>query len=347
MAANLSYSFIVHPRSIQDLYEWGPGAFLRAQSQNDEEFIQKCSSFPPLKLATLFQGFSSFQGEVITISRMPERMMLPETFDDILQALKLAFISGSKVVGLGALTSPICGGGSKLLKHLPDSGVTLTNGNAYTAAIASHNVLDAIQCFNLDTKATVAVIGCTGSVGMAATEILSKSDLPLILYARSLQRAASLLKDLPSPHQFVNDPTHFPNADIILILGNVPESFFAPEYLKKGAVLIDCTQPTVISTTRFPQYQQKDISVFSGGIVEIPNFHCTYDFRLQGKNRAFACLAETYLFALEGITTHSVGRASSLFAESIEKKAIQRGFKAVPLIKNALLTQNHNLAKSA
>ena len=69
-----------------------------------------------------------------------------------------------------------------------------------------------------------------------------------------------------------------------------------------------------------------------GGRVRIPGYHSTYDFGLEDSADTFACLAETYLFAREGIWEHSVGAPQPEFARRLERAASRHGVQPCCLV---------------
>jgi predicted amino acid dehydrogenase len=71
--------------------------------------------------------------------------------------------------------------------------------------------------------------------------------------------------------------------------------------------------------------------VVQGGLVTIPGYHCATDFRLPDRRSVLACLAETFVFAREGIREHSVGKAPIELALHIESVARRHGVQPRPL----------------
>jgi fatty aldehyde-generating acyl-ACP reductase len=68
--------------------------------------------------------------------------------------------------------------------------------------------------------------------------------------------------------------------------------------------------------------------VLEGGLVRIPAYRSTYDMGTPSRLDTFACLAETYLFARQGIRGHSVGRPSVELAEAMDRAAQLHGITA-------------------
>src|SRR5215218_2369297 len=182
------FAFVVHPRSIDDLFRQGLGVFLRRFSTNDVELVTKVSSLPAIVLGEISFGFAPIRGELICVMRMPEMMQGRSAAKAVQEACTLAAQRGARVIGLGALTAPVTGGGRLLLRGLA-RGTTLTNGNAFTAIVIRRNVVEAAAALGLGTDARVAVIGCTGSVGELASRLLAEAGFGLTLIGRSEAKA--------------------------------------------------------------------------------------------------------------------------------------------------------------
>jgi predicted amino acid dehydrogenase len=325
------FTFLVHPRDVEDACRSGPGAFLRHYSADEEQFRRKLHGIPPLVLADIRFGFDAVRGELISVSRLPQELSGADGAQAVLAAVEVALRRGSEVIGLGALTSPATGGGLMLLAHLP-RGVTLTNGNAYTAAVVRQNVIEASEVLGLGREARVAVVGCTGSVGAPASHLLAEAGFQLVLVGRSVRRAATLLSELAGPAAvFAEGLAALWDTDIVVLLTSDPSARLAPELLRPGSVVIDCAQPANVPTSRYEEFRRQRVTVVEGGVVRIPDYTCGHSFGLGGDEETFACLAETYLFAREGIREHSVGRPSADLARKMERIARRRGVQPRPL----------------
>src|SRR5262249_59928327 len=104
-----------------------------------------------------------------------------------------------------------------------------------------------------------------------------------------------------------------------------------PDEALTSTVVIDCAQPANLSRREAARLRMKGIIVVEGGVVRIAQYACGYDFGLAAPDEAFACLAETYLFAEEGIREHSVGRPTVALAQRLEAAAGRYGITARPL----------------
>jgi fatty aldehyde-generating acyl-ACP reductase len=307
------FAFIIHPRDIQDLYQIGGSALIAEHSADENEFRDKMCSMPPTVVGQVTFGLGAAQGELIVVARMPGQVLRPEGQQQIAEAVRLAADRGAAVVGLGALTAPATRGGTTLLADLP-KGITLTTGNALTAAVACSNVAEAAAAIGRPGSARVAVVGCHGSVGSAASRRLAADGTDLMLIGRTVARIERDLPDLVSRAWVSANLRDIAKADIVLLLTSDPSALLTPDVVRSGSVVIDLAHPVNIPPDHYAEYAARDVAVVQGGLVQIPRYYSTVDFRLPSRRAALACLAETYLFAREGITQHSVGPASAELA---------------------------------
>ena len=312
------FVFLGHPRDRRDLHSIGGSSLIFEHSESEDEFEEKLCSLPPIVVGGITFGFAPISGEMICVMRMPNKILRAR--DAIMDGVQLAADRGAKVVGLGALTAPATRGGRTLLDTLPP-GVTLTNGNAYTAAAARRNVIEAVEYLGLGTDATVAVVGCTGSVGTAASRLLAADGFDLVLVGRTERRVRRELPELVDDHRVTSGQSELKAAHVIVLLTSDPTAHLVPEIVQPGAIVIDLTHPRNIDPSEFPAFLKYDVQVVQGGQVVIPDYHNTMELQLaEGKN-TIACLAETYLFAKEGITEHSVGNPPIELARELDEIA--------------------------
>jgi fatty aldehyde-generating acyl-ACP reductase len=324
------FAFLVHPRDHEEFLTMPGGSLLREYSDSDEEFVYKATSNPPVVCDDVVFMGSAVRGEIVGVPRLPESILTPDGNRAVVEAMNLGVQRGARVIGLGALTAPATAGGRALLRHLPQH-VTLTNGNGLTAAVARRNVLEAAEWSPATGKARVAILGATGSVGQAVSHLLADDGFELILIGPTCERVERLLGDLLDRAVVGRGMAGAAEADIVLSLTNSPSAAIAPKVMRAGAIVIDIAQPHNVDDERVAAFADRDIVVARGGVVRIPGYSCARDFRLVSKRDSFACLAETYLLACEGIREHSVGRPSPTYAKRMDQLAVHHGVVACPL----------------
>ena len=302
-------------------------------SSTVEEFLARVLAQPPVVIGELCFGELLGRGELIGVPCMPEDVLRRAGRRLISEAAQVAMQRGARVIGLGALTAPATRGGVLLAPELPH-GVTVTTGNAYTAVVARDNVLDACAKLGVGRRARVAVVGCTGSVGAAASRLLFECDLDLLLVGRSLRRVEATLPDLLARGATgCEDPAELRSVDVVLLLTSDTTARLRPGVFagrNRPGVVIDVAQPPNVPREARAAFRRHGVVVAEGGVVEGPRLSCTYDLGIE-RNGIFACLAETYLFAREGISRHSIGPASTELAHLLERAAARHRLVTRPL----------------
>lgn len=320
------FTFLVHPRDAEDLHA-APGAPLIAEhSTTEAEFRDKMLSLPPMVVGEVRFGFAPVRGEVVGVFCMPEDILHMQGRREIVAAVELAVGRGSPVIGLGALTAPATRGGAVLVPLVP-KGVTVTTGNAYTAAVAHRNAMTAVAALGRPGPVRVAVVGCTGSVGVATTRLLAGEGLDLVLIGRATYRVHRELPDIAARSIVSEDRRDVSRADVVLLLTGDPTAQLDPDMPRPGSIVIDFSHPFNIPPRDFGRFRERDIRIAQGGLVVIPGYSNSTELRLPDQRCTLACLAETYLFACEGIREHSVGHASVELAIELERIAGRYGVR--------------------
>jgi fatty aldehyde-generating acyl-ACP reductase len=324
------FAFLVHPRDVAEFLRCPGGSLIRRYSESDEEFVRKAMSTPPVVSDEVSFTGSAVCGEIVGIPRLPEAILTPDGCRAVIQAVDVAVGRGAAVVGLGALTAPVTAGGRALLRHVP-SNVTITNGNGLTAAVAHRNVVEAMGWCEAGDGSRVAVLGATGSVGYALSHLLARDGVDLVLIGPTEERVERMFGDLTECAVAASGPMATVDADIVVVLTSDSSAILTPAAVAQGAIVIDLAQPCNIAEDALHGFASRGVTVARGGIVEIPGYSCTRDFGLSSRSRTFACLAETYLLAREGIREHAVGRPSGLYAKRMAEMADRHGVVVCPL----------------
>jgi predicted amino acid dehydrogenase len=325
-----AFVFLTHLRDDDDLDRIGASSFLRRYSDGADDFRRKMGSLPPLVAGEISFGFSPVRGEVVVVMRQPDGLLGPGGGRAVLEGLEVALARGAPVIGLGALIAPATAGGARLVRHLP-AGVTLTNTNAYTAVLVQANVHEAAADLGLGSGARVAVIGCTGSVGVPASRLLADDGFPLVLVGRTVERVRRHLPDLESKVQFAAGLDSALGSDVVVLLTSDESARLTPDHVSPGAVVIDFAQPANVTPAAAAAFERHGVTVVEGGIVRVPDYWCSVDLGLADRADTTACVAEAYLFASEGIQAHSVGRPTTELARRLERVGVRHGVRPQPL----------------
>lgn len=273
-------------------------------------------------------------GWIITVPLGPRGLLRPErTFARarIDAAVDRACRLGAQVVGLGALTAPATGGGRTLARRA-DIGVT--NGNAFTAAMTLLGVERLLDRCPADP--VIAVVGASGSVGRCLTYLLARRGLGrLLLVARNGMRLAALAQECRhgTPIETSTDMGDLRRADLVVLLTSAADAVLRAEHLKRGAVVLDDTQPR--NTDPAILRDRPDVTVVDGGVVEVPAFRLRGNIGLP-PTLVYACLAETMLLGLDGHRGHfSIGAPMVEQADhmlALARRHAQLGFRLAPFL---------------
>jgi len=218
----------------------------------------------------------------------------------LIQAGRIAERLGAGILGLTAFTK-IAGDRGVSVAQALEIGVT--TGNSLTAATAVDGALLGAARMGIDVgQAVVAVIGATGSIGAACSQILARQVGRLILVARSRDRldrlAARLREAAPAPVSVTSDIGQAVGAaEIVITVSSATDVLIQPEDLRPGTVVCDVARPRNVS--RLVYERRHDVLVIDGGVIDVPG---PVDFGLDfgfPPGSCEACMAETILLALE------------------------------------------------
>ncbi|GAB2696392.1 NAD(P)-binding domain-containing protein [Thalassiella azotivora] len=308
----MTFAFLAHPRArlAEDMGRvWSP---LGRVPERVYDTALRRLPVPTLRLATVhLAGRERPEGSVLLVP-FGARHLLADTTEGrrrIGSAVDRAVRDGVDVVGLGALTAPVTAGGTTLAGR---ADVGVTNGNAYTAAVV-HTQLRRLLDDALPGRGgvprpdrSVAIVGATGSVGTALVRLVARGGDAdrLVLVARSAPRLRDLAREVGGAvrTEVSTDVAAAADCAVVVLLTASADAVLEPAHLRRGAVVLDATQPRATSPDLVAA--RPDVLVVDGGLVEVPTL------RLRGGNvglprgRTFACLAETMLLSLAGHRGH-------------------------------------------
>lgn len=334
------FAFLVHPRaSIRDDLRriWAPLGLLP-----DTFYSHLLRNVPLPALPISRVEMADQPGETagwIIIVPLGARQMLEEPRELVQQkvaaAIDKAADLGADVVGLGALTASVTGGGA-LFRERRDIGVT--NGNALTAAMTFDGIVRLIVRAGFRCP-HIALVGATGSVGSAVARLLARRRITdrISLVARTQSRLDALAAEMRQNQPGATISTAqsmdaLRQADLVVLLTSAAEALLRSEHLKPGAIVLDDTQPR--NTHPDLLLERPDVLVVDGGIVAVPGM------RLRGgsiglpRGQAYACLAETMLLARAGHQGHfSLGDPNLAQVDRIAALACrerEQGFDLAP-----------------
>jgi len=201
------------------------------------------------------------------------------------------------LVMLGALTAPVTSAGLWLREN-HEVKIAITTGNTYTAAISIEAAEKAMELSQMEKEKTkMAIVGAAGVIGEAITRYFNEKEFNLILVERDMDRFERLKSKLLNDKYVLTDNlSDIVNADIIITATSHPESLIVPEYLKRGAIVVDVAEPSDV----VPDIEERrpDVISIDGGRVKWGSFNVGMGIGLH-RGTGFACMTEGIMQALE------------------------------------------------
>jgi fatty aldehyde-generating acyl-ACP reductase len=250
-------------------------------------------------------------------------------YNKIVQTGRLAERLGGRILGLLAFTSVIGDGGITVAKHL---SIPVTTGRSLTVAVVIDALEEAARCRGIQMDlSTVAVVGATGSIGSACTELLAPMVAELVLIGPQASRLAEIearARDAGARRVRVSVSVEEAcRADLVLSATSAAGPVIYPEHLKRGAIVCDVARPSDVSP-RVAQ-EREDVLIVEGGVMDVPGVvDFGFDFGLP-PGKAYACMAETMVLALEGrYESYSLGKQIRVEqVREISRLARRHGFR--------------------
>lgn len=233
-----------------------------------------------------------------------------KTLPAIIAAAQSAQEQGAQIVGLGAMTSVVGDAGVTVAKHVD---IPVTTGNTYTVATALEGTRRAAELMGIElARATVAIVGATGSIGKLCAQVMADETERVILAIRDRAKGEALAADLGETHATLEVSDHLadclPLADIVICVSASVDALVQPKHLKRGAVICDVARPRDVSVA--VAQERDDVLVIEGGVVRPPGAQVDLGFNFGfPPGTMYACMAETSLLALAGrFENFSLGR---------------------------------------
>jgi len=327
-----TFAFVIHPPSVEHVRKAYPFTRLMPAAA-----IAALLARTPPFVAGRVRGVRSLTGAELTgylvsCPLMPRQMLEAETetvVGRLLEASRIARRLGAGIMGLGGYTSIVGNKGQLVAARAP---IAVTSGSAGTAWAACTGLLEMARRRGVDSrKATLAIIGATGSIGSLCSWNLATTVGRLVIAARRAGPLAELRESLKQglgiearvaadAHDAARD------ADLMIVTTSAPQSLLTVAELKRGAVVCDVSVPANIDVT---DSNRADVVVFEGSRVKLPG---SPKFGVDISTEpgvAYACMAETMLLTLEGrYESFSIGdRLDPAKVGQIDAMAKKHGFE--------------------
>ncbi|HET9363451.1 MAG TPA: aminotransferase class III-fold pyridoxal phosphate-dependent enzyme [Candidatus Angelobacter sp.] len=306
-------AFIGHLLQAEHAVLWD--ASLIALAPHLAEFMARPSRILQGTIYDQLHVQSSAKGEVhlsyigldLTPKQIMEGIYSRDTqwmMDKIENAVELARDNGCRIVGLGAYTSILSGN----CKRIQTPGTILTSGNSLTVGMAMEAMKQAAQESGIELKkARLAILGATGNIGATLALMMAPQVENTVLVVRDLQspRVKSMIEEIARAAgnlEVTDDLYALRKCNMIAAASNSPEPLIRAEHLSEGPVVVcDVAVPADVSAD--VMIERPLATVIRGGLVRLPH---NPDFVIAGLDLepgyAYACMAETLLMGLEGVT---------------------------------------------
>ncbi|MFQ5574500.1 MAG: shikimate dehydrogenase [Terriglobia bacterium] len=331
-----SFGFLVHPLTIEDVAKK-----YKIANKAPKLAARVLKRRPPFVLSEI-EGLESetgarARGWFVAVPLLPWQILDADdayAIKKIVKAVKVAHKEGAGLVGLGAFTALVGGGGRAVAE---EAEIPVTTGNTYTVVTAIDGIREATRLMGTDLNtATLAVVGASGSIGRVCAQILAGEVKEVRLIGRDagrLEEAAKIVGggNTTPVRTFTDVQKGIAEADIVISVSSAADALIQPNDIKTGAVVCDVARPRDVSA-RVVEVRD-DVMVIDGGVVSAPgNVRQNFDLGMPD-GLVEACIAETMILALEGrYESYTLGRDISLEkVQEMEGLARKHGFKLAGL----------------
>lgn len=370
------FAFLVHPLDEQSYADYDPTLDSLTPRELREFAATMDGLVDPVVGSTAYirsLDGTVVAGDFILIGHTAEQlkaMYLNDALAVLREGLELAKQRGAGIVGLGAYTSVVSGGG----QFLADAGIPLTSGNSYTV-VSGIDALDSAvrQDGNVWEALSACVWGATGAIGSSMAALLAervsrlilignRASVPEVAREKLLQTARAIVehvressapvatlagqirqsRDTLSDDELIQvlessgrlilttNPNVLAMADVVVSAISQPGQYIDDDLLKPGAIVCDISRPGTLKSSIV--HTRPDVIAIDGGIVALPNSPRIGPYGIAS-GTSYACMAETILLALDGhFQNTSLGRELKM-SEILRQKALaeKHGFKIAGL----------------
>jgi len=300
-----NFAFVIHPlrpkedvaRQYPILGRMLPAALIRLLARRwPPVLLSHVVGVRSLKTQKLAEGWLvACPLTAVQMLRLPPQVV----YDKVVQTGRLAQRQGARILGLGAFTSLVGDGGVTIAQRL---NMPVTTGNSLTVGWAVEALVEVAQTRGMALgEASAAVVGASGSIGLACAEMLAPMVERLVLVGRqeirlSQARAQAEAAGAAEVRQSM-EVDAVVEADLVLSATSSSRPVLYPRHLKRNALVCDVALPPDVAPA--VKAERKDVSVIRGGIVRVPGrVNFGFDFGLPA-GHAYACMAEVIVLALE------------------------------------------------
>lgn len=310
-----SFATVVHPlRPKQDVSRQYP--FLgRVLPTSLIELLTR--RWPPLVLSQIV-GLRSPQSDQqptgcllacpLTASQMV-RLPPQVVYDRLVQTGRVAQKRGVRILGLGGFASAMGDSGVTVAQRL---AMPVTTGKSLTVGLAMEALRGEAHKRELALdQSTVAVVGASGSIGLACAEMLAPETGSLLLVGRrEIRLSEARARVEAAGAEEVRVATNLGaiiRADVVLSATTSITPVVSAEHLKQGTLVCDLALPPDVDPR--VREERADVTVVRVGAAQAPGpMDLGFDVGLPS-GHVSGCMAEVMVLALEGrYESFSLGR---------------------------------------
>jgi predicted amino acid dehydrogenase len=334
----IDVAFIGHPSSFTHLVSLiedmdGPEAARRV-TRNEKSF----SAFLDWMPSTVTHHRPIIELNGLTVrAAMVVCWFLPQIIDHrhklklavtkVLQAVDVAAGMGAQVASLGGFTSILTG--RRRFEAAENKGITLTAGNALTAALAVAKLRSELNARKRTMAGeTVAVIGASGDVGGTVAALLGSEPRRLLLVARDQERLERVRQTLGHPSSACESLSEaIAQASSILVATSASEPIITAEDISPDTIILDLGYPP----TTTGNAGGGKATILRAGLAELPGAISIGAYsRLSQPNHLFGCSTEGVVLAARPELRHlarAQGQAGKTEALALYNAALSLGIK--------------------
>lgn len=273
------------------------------------------------------------EGRLLICPILPQQMTTPQhlkrAHEKVEQACRLAAEMGAGVMALGGFTSILAGPRANRLAS--ELGLTITSGNALTAALAVAQLHEALGTTDQISE-PVAILGATGDIGRTCAHLLAEAGVRLRLVARDPPRLEALRAALPgAPAKIVSLDEAISGTRVIIAATSSAEPLITLDQLRPDAVVADVGFPKTLSG----RSERADVTVFDAGLARLPHDMGLEAYTNLGRSDLlFGCFAEGLVLAALPELAHLAslqGEADGGKARTLFEAARRLGIRPGPL----------------
>ena len=345
----LDVAFIGHPSSFSHIVRLiedmdGPEAARRV-TRNEKSFTAFLDWMPSNvthhRPVIQLNGVS-IRAAMIVCWFLPQiidhRHKLKLAVSKVLQGVDIAASMGAQVASLGGFTSILAG--RRRFEAAETSGITLTAGNALTAALAVSRLRTELEARNRPLEGeTVAIIGASGDVGGTAAALLNSEPRKLLLVARDQERLERTRVSLGHPNSAcVSIAEAVAQATSILVATSATEPIISADDVAPGTLIFDLGYPPTATSAA----ADSKAYIMRAGLAAFPApIPIGAYSRLSQPNHLFGCSTESVVLAARPDLRHLArgqGQAGKTEALALLEAALALGIRPAVEAPPAIVT---------